>query len=119
MALYVVAVLLINLFPVQGFYVALRLVACAQSGQEVSLGSLNLTVPPPKFVSHFMRNLKVLIKAKREQYYKCNHKLTLWSAGVTGLYLMTLMEGGLPVLCIFFLAEGHKQSITHYSTGFK
>uniref|UniRef100_A0A8P4GIP4 Epidermal growth factor receptor substrate 15-like 1 n=1 Tax=Dicentrarchus labrax TaxID=13489 RepID=A0A8P4GIP4_DICLA len=35
----------------QGFYVALRLVACAQSGQEVSLSSLNLTVPPPKFVS--------------------------------------------------------------------
>ncbi|XP_060797220.1 epidermal growth factor receptor substrate 15-like 1 isoform X3 [Neoarius graeffei] len=33
----------------QGFYVALRLVACAQSGQDVSLASLNLTVPPPKF----------------------------------------------------------------------
>ncbi|KAM7410674.1 hypothetical protein PAMA_001895 [Pampus argenteus] len=33
----------------QGFYVALRLVACAQSGQEVSLSSLNLTVAPPKF----------------------------------------------------------------------
>ncbi|XP_008275541.1 epidermal growth factor receptor substrate 15-like 1 isoform X3 [Stegastes partitus] len=33
----------------QGFYIALRLVACAQSGQEVSLSSLNLTVPPPKF----------------------------------------------------------------------
>ncbi|XP_047443068.1 epidermal growth factor receptor substrate 15-like 1 isoform X4 [Mugil cephalus] len=33
----------------QGFYVALRLVACAQSGQEVSLSSLNVTVPPPKF----------------------------------------------------------------------
>uniref|UniRef100_A0A8C9VGS3 Epidermal growth factor receptor pathway substrate 15 like 1 n=1 Tax=Scleropages formosus TaxID=113540 RepID=A0A8C9VGS3_SCLFO len=32
-----------------GFYVALRLVACAQNGQEVSLSSLNLTVPPPKF----------------------------------------------------------------------
>uniref|UniRef100_A0AAR2JHJ7 Epidermal growth factor receptor pathway substrate 15 like 1 n=1 Tax=Pygocentrus nattereri TaxID=42514 RepID=A0AAR2JHJ7_PYGNA len=35
----------------QGFYVALRLVACAQSGQDVSLANLNLTVPPPKFVS--------------------------------------------------------------------
>ncbi|XP_060890834.1 epidermal growth factor receptor substrate 15-like 1 isoform X3 [Labrus mixtus] len=33
----------------QGFYVALRLVACAQSGQEVSLSSLHLPVPPPKF----------------------------------------------------------------------
>ncbi|XP_062868489.1 epidermal growth factor receptor substrate 15-like 1 isoform X2 [Trichomycterus rosablanca] len=33
----------------QGFYVALRLVACAQSGQEVCLTSLSLTVPPPKF----------------------------------------------------------------------
>uniref|UniRef100_A0A4W5N599 Epidermal growth factor receptor pathway substrate 15 like 1 n=1 Tax=Hucho hucho TaxID=62062 RepID=A0A4W5N599_9TELE len=33
----------------QGFYVALRLVACAQSGQDVNLSSLNLTIPPPKF----------------------------------------------------------------------
>uniref|UniRef100_A0A8C2YDL0 Epidermal growth factor receptor substrate 15-like 1 n=1 Tax=Coturnix japonica TaxID=93934 RepID=A0A8C2YDL0_COTJA len=33
----------------QGFYVALRLVACAQNGHEVNMGSLNLTVPPPKF----------------------------------------------------------------------
>ncbi|XP_029943510.1 epidermal growth factor receptor substrate 15-like 1 isoform X2 [Salarias fasciatus] len=33
----------------QGFYVALRLVACAQSGQEVGVASLGLTVPPPKF----------------------------------------------------------------------
>ncbi|XP_035269615.1 epidermal growth factor receptor substrate 15-like 1 isoform X2 [Anguilla anguilla] len=34
----------------QGFYVALRLVACAQNGQDVSLSSLSLTVPPPKFM---------------------------------------------------------------------
>ncbi|NXO80539.1 EP15R factor, partial [Sitta europaea] len=33
----------------QGFFVALRLVACAQNGHDVSLSSLNLTVPPPKF----------------------------------------------------------------------
>ncbi|XP_015257814.1 PREDICTED: uncharacterized protein LOC107102880 [Cyprinodon variegatus] len=33
----------------QGFYVALRLVACAQSGHEVSLSSINLTVALPKF----------------------------------------------------------------------
>ncbi|NXL72150.1 EP15R factor, partial [Leptocoma aspasia] len=33
----------------QGFYVALRLVACAQNGHDVTLSSLNLTVPPPKF----------------------------------------------------------------------
>ncbi|XP_014881588.1 epidermal growth factor receptor substrate 15-like 1 [Poecilia latipinna] len=33
----------------QGFYVALRLVACAQSGQEVSVSSINQTVPPPQF----------------------------------------------------------------------
>uniref|UniRef100_A0A3Q3W931 Uncharacterized protein n=1 Tax=Mola mola TaxID=94237 RepID=A0A3Q3W931_MOLML len=32
----------------QGFYVALRLVACAQNGHKISLSSLNLTVPPPK-----------------------------------------------------------------------
>ncbi|XP_021106723.1 epidermal growth factor receptor substrate 15-like 1 isoform X9 [Heterocephalus glaber] len=34
-----------------GFYVALRLVACAQSGHEVTLSNLNLSMPPPKFVS--------------------------------------------------------------------
>ncbi|XP_040176918.1 epidermal growth factor receptor substrate 15-like 1 isoform X3 [Rana temporaria] len=33
----------------QGFFVALRLVACAQSGHEVNLVSLNIPVPPPKF----------------------------------------------------------------------
>lgn len=29
---------------------ALRLVACAQNGLDVSLSSLNLPVPPPRFV---------------------------------------------------------------------
>ncbi|XP_075467303.1 epidermal growth factor receptor substrate 15-like 1 isoform X6 [Ascaphus truei] len=33
----------------QGFFVALRLVACTQNGHEVSLASLNFPVPPPKF----------------------------------------------------------------------
>ncbi|KAM5232658.1 epidermal growth factor receptor substrate 15-like 1 isoform 5-T7 [Hipposideros larvatus] len=33
----------------QGFYVALRLVACAQSGHEVTLSNLSLNMPPPKF----------------------------------------------------------------------
>ncbi|XP_059399882.1 epidermal growth factor receptor substrate 15-like 1 isoform X4 [Carassius carassius] len=33
----------------QGFYVALRLVACAQSGHDINLSCLNLPVPPPKF----------------------------------------------------------------------
>uniref|UniRef100_A0A8C9NRK1 Epidermal growth factor receptor pathway substrate 15 like 1 n=1 Tax=Serinus canaria TaxID=9135 RepID=A0A8C9NRK1_SERCA len=36
-------------FGFSGFYVALRLVACAQNGHDVNLSSLNLTVPPPKF----------------------------------------------------------------------
>ncbi|ELK26712.1 Epidermal growth factor receptor substrate 15 [Myotis davidii] len=31
------------------FFVALRLVACAQNGLEVSLSNLNLAVPPPRF----------------------------------------------------------------------
>ncbi|XP_064415865.1 epidermal growth factor receptor substrate 15 isoform X2 [Latimeria chalumnae] len=31
------------------FFIALRLVACAQCGTEVSLSSLNSAVPPPKF----------------------------------------------------------------------
>lgn len=35
----------------QQFFVALRLVACAQNGLEVSLKCLNTAVPPPKFVS--------------------------------------------------------------------
>lgn len=33
----------------QEFFVALRLVACAQNGQDVSLSNLNLAVPPPRF----------------------------------------------------------------------
>ncbi|KAM4642275.1 epidermal growth factor receptor substrate 15 [Discoglossus pictus] len=33
----------------QEFFVALRLVACAQNGMEVALGSLNMVVPPPRF----------------------------------------------------------------------
>ncbi|XP_073180497.1 epidermal growth factor receptor substrate 15-like 1 isoform X1 [Lepidochelys kempii] len=33
----------------QGFYIALRLVACAQNGHDVNLSNLNLTIPPPKF----------------------------------------------------------------------
>uniref|UniRef100_A0A8C8EGT1 Epidermal growth factor receptor pathway substrate 15 n=1 Tax=Oncorhynchus tshawytscha TaxID=74940 RepID=A0A8C8EGT1_ONCTS len=33
----------------QQFFIALRLVACAQNGLEVALKSLNLAVPPPKF----------------------------------------------------------------------
>ncbi|XP_054835580.1 epidermal growth factor receptor substrate 15-like 1 isoform X3 [Eublepharis macularius] len=33
----------------QGFFIALRLVACAQSGHDVSLTNLHLTLPPPKF----------------------------------------------------------------------
>ncbi|XP_049992114.1 epidermal growth factor receptor substrate 15 isoform X1 [Alexandromys fortis] len=33
----------------QEFFIALRLVACAQNGLDVSLSSLNLAVPPPRF----------------------------------------------------------------------
>ncbi|XP_069505275.1 epidermal growth factor receptor substrate 15-like 1 isoform X3 [Ambystoma mexicanum] len=33
----------------QGFYVALRLVGCAQNGHEVTMSSLSMAVPPPKF----------------------------------------------------------------------
>ncbi|XP_018113905.1 epidermal growth factor receptor substrate 15 isoform X2 [Xenopus laevis] len=33
----------------QEFFVALQLVACAQNGMEVSLGSLKAVVPPPRF----------------------------------------------------------------------
>lgn len=38
-------------FCPQQFFIALRLVACAQNGLEVALKSLNVAVPPPKFVS--------------------------------------------------------------------
>ncbi|XP_039984246.1 epidermal growth factor receptor substrate 15 isoform X2 [Xiphias gladius] len=33
----------------QQFFIALRLVACAQNGMDVALKSLNVAVPPPKF----------------------------------------------------------------------
>ncbi|KAI1883029.1 hypothetical protein AGOR_G00241030 [Albula goreensis] len=33
----------------QGFFVALRLVACAQNGNDVSISSLSLPITPPKF----------------------------------------------------------------------
>ncbi|KAK0155131.1 Epidermal growth factor receptor substrate 15 [Merluccius polli] len=40
---------LASLFSSQQFFIALRLVACAQNGLEVGLKSLHLAVPPPKF----------------------------------------------------------------------
>nr|XP_034972875.1 epidermal growth factor receptor substrate 15-like 1 isoform X2 [Zootoca vivipara] len=33
----------------QGFFVALRLVACAQNGHDIALANLSLALPPPKF----------------------------------------------------------------------
>ncbi|XP_030583209.1 epidermal growth factor receptor substrate 15-like 1 isoform X3 [Archocentrus centrarchus] len=53
----------------QGFYVALRLVACAQSGQEVSLSSLNLTVPPPKFKDTSSPSLSNTASAHGESHW--------------------------------------------------
>lgn len=46
---------------IQGFFIALRLVACAQSGHDVSLGSLSLTLPPPKFVSIYLKTFIVFV----------------------------------------------------------
>ncbi|KAM9354785.1 uncharacterized protein KZ484_012868 [Pholidichthys leucotaenia] len=53
----------------QGFYVALRLVACAQSGQEVSLSSLNLTVHPPKFKDTSSPSLSSTVPASGESHW--------------------------------------------------
>ncbi|XP_026179411.1 epidermal growth factor receptor substrate 15-like 1 isoform X1 [Mastacembelus armatus] len=53
----------------QGFYVALRLVACAQSGQDVSLSSLNLTVPPPKFKDTSSPSLSFTVSATTELHW--------------------------------------------------
>ncbi|XP_019936760.2 epidermal growth factor receptor substrate 15-like 1 isoform X12 [Paralichthys olivaceus] len=53
----------------QGFYVALRLVACAQSGQEVSLSSLNLTIPPPKFKDTSSPSLSSTASASTELHW--------------------------------------------------
>ncbi|XP_044054380.1 epidermal growth factor receptor substrate 15-like 1 isoform X9 [Siniperca chuatsi] len=53
----------------QGFYVALRLVACAQSGQEVSLSSLNLSVPPPKFKDTSSPSLSSTASASSELHW--------------------------------------------------
>jgi hypothetical protein len=36
----------------QGFFIALRLVASAQGGNDISLNNLNQTLAPPKFVSN-------------------------------------------------------------------
>lgn len=47
----------------QGFYVALRLVACAQSGHEVTLSNLNLNMPPPKFVSAKILQVHLLMSS--------------------------------------------------------
>lgn len=53
----------------QGFYVALRLVACAQSGQEVSLSSLSLTIPPPKFKDSSSPSLGSVAPTSAEQHW--------------------------------------------------
>uniref|UniRef100_A0A8D2ZW27 Epidermal growth factor receptor substrate 15-like 1 n=1 Tax=Scophthalmus maximus TaxID=52904 RepID=A0A8D2ZW27_SCOMX len=53
----------------QGFYVALRLVACAQSGQEVCLSSLNLKVPPPKFKDTSSPSLSSTAPASSESHW--------------------------------------------------
>ncbi|KAF7644775.1 hypothetical protein LDENG_00215940 [Lucifuga dentata] len=53
----------------QGFYVALRLVACAQSGQEVSMASLSLTVPPPKFKDTSSPSLSSTASAASELHW--------------------------------------------------
>uniref|UniRef100_A0A4W6DVW0 Epidermal growth factor receptor pathway substrate 15 like 1 n=1 Tax=Lates calcarifer TaxID=8187 RepID=A0A4W6DVW0_LATCA len=53
----------------QGFYVALRLVACAQSGQDVSLSSLNLTIPPPKFKDTSSPSLSSTASASTELHW--------------------------------------------------
>ncbi|XP_013863545.1 epidermal growth factor receptor substrate 15-like 1 isoform X3 [Austrofundulus limnaeus] len=53
----------------QGFYVALRLVACAQSGHEVSVSNLNLTVPPPKFIDTSSPLLSTTTSASGEPHW--------------------------------------------------
>ncbi|XP_056270949.1 epidermal growth factor receptor substrate 15-like 1 isoform X2 [Pseudoliparis swirei] len=58
----------------QGFYVALRLVACAQSGQEVSLSSLNLTIPPPKFKDTSSPCLSSTASASSELNWAVRHE---------------------------------------------
>lgn len=48
---------MLYLWSPQQFFIALRLVACAQNGLEVALKSLNVAVPPPKFVSSLSTSL--------------------------------------------------------------
>ncbi|XP_065100965.1 epidermal growth factor receptor substrate 15-like 1 isoform X2 [Paramisgurnus dabryanus] len=52
----------------QGFYVALRLVACAQSGHDISLNSLNLSVPPPKFKDHSSPSLSSVTSSSESHW---------------------------------------------------
>lgn len=42
----------------QGFFIALRLVASAQGGNDISLSNLNQTLAAPKFVSACMTMLR-------------------------------------------------------------
>ncbi|KAM8875664.1 epidermal growth factor receptor substrate 15-like 1 isoform 5-T5 [Spinachia spinachia] len=58
----------------QGFHVALRLVACAQSGQEVSLSSLNLTIPPPKFKDSSSPSLSSTASASGDLHWAVRHE---------------------------------------------
>ncbi|XP_035764750.1 epidermal growth factor receptor substrate 15-like 1 isoform X1 [Neolamprologus brichardi] len=53
----------------QGFYVALRLVACAQNSLEVSLSSLSLTVPPPKFKDTSSPSLSSTVSVPAESHW--------------------------------------------------
>ncbi|KAI7790999.1 putative epidermal growth factor receptor substrate 15-like 1 [Triplophysa rosa] len=52
----------------QGFYVALRLVACAQSGHDISLNCLNLSVPPPKFKDHSSPSLSSVTSSNESHW---------------------------------------------------
>ncbi|KAL6108582.1 eps15l1 [Pungitius sinensis] len=58
----------------QGFHVALRLVACAQNGQEVSLSSLNLTIPPPKFKDSSSPSLSSTASASSDLHWAVRHE---------------------------------------------
>uniref|UniRef100_A0A673IHH5 Epidermal growth factor receptor substrate 15-like 1 n=1 Tax=Sinocyclocheilus rhinocerous TaxID=307959 RepID=A0A673IHH5_9TELE len=52
----------------QGFYVALRLVACAQSGHDISISGLHLPVPSPKFKDHSSPSLSSITSTNESHW---------------------------------------------------
>lgn len=91
---------MLHLFP-QQFFIALRLVACAQNGLEVALKSLNVAVPPPKFVSLCFPCLIVYIC----MYYTIHLEVSSLFISLSWSVNIICTEFKLGKACTFFTAH--------------